>query len=133
MRRELTAVLASGVLVVASGAAMAHHSFAMFDQNHPIELEGVVQEFMYTNPHSYILLEVKGQDGGIVVWNLEGRAPSLLARDGWSRQSLKPGDNVVMTFDPLRSGAPGGSWNVRKIKFKDGRPIVEDRPITVSE
>jgi Family of unknown function (DUF6152) len=124
MRRELTALLAGGVLVVASGAAMAHHSFAMFDQEHPIEIEGVVQEFMYTNPHSYILLEVKEQDGSIVVWNLEGRAPSLMAQDGWSRQSLMPGDNLVMTIDPLRSGAPGGSWNVKKIKFKDGRSIV---------
>jgi hypothetical protein len=120
----MIALLASGVLVVASSAARAHHSFAMFDQANPIELEGIVQEFKYTNPHSYLLLEVKGDDGAITVWNLEGSAPSILGRDGWSRDSLKPGDHVVVTIDPLHSGAPGGSWNGRKIKFKDGRPII---------
>jgi hypothetical protein len=59
-----------------------------------------------------------------VVWNLEGQAPSLLTREGWSSQTLKPGDEVVITIDPLRSGAPGGSWQARRIKFKDGRAIM---------
>ena len=96
----------------------------MFDDEHPIDLEGVVQEFRYTNPHSYLLLEVKGPNGGDVLWNLEGQAPSILTRDGWSSRSLKPGDQVIVTINPLRSGSPGGAWNLRLIKFKDGRPIV---------
>jgi hypothetical protein len=96
----------------------------MFDQENPIELDGIVQEFKYTNPHSYLLLEVRGEDGSAVVWNLEGQAPSILSRDGWSKASLRPGDHVLVTIDPLRSGAPGGSWNLRRIKFKDGRPVV---------
>jgi hypothetical protein len=124
MRRELATLLASGVLVATNGAGMAHHSFAMFDQENPVELEGVVQEFKYTSPHSYILLEVKGQDGSSAVWNLEGQAPSLLTREGWSSQTLRPGDEVIITIDPLRSGAPGGSWQARRIKFKDGRAIM---------
>ena len=124
MRRGLTALLVSGVFVSTSGVAIAHHSFAMFDQENPVDLEGVVQEFKYTSPHSYILLEVRGQDGSAVVWNLEGQAPSLLTREGWSSQTLKPGDEVVITIDPLRSGAPGGSWQARRIKFKDGRAIM---------
>jgi len=124
MKRQLTAFLASAVLVATNAAAMAHHSFAMFDQENPVDLEGVVQEFKYTSPHSYILLEVRGQDGSAVVWNLEGQAPSLLTREGWSSQTLKPGDEVVITIDPLRSGAPGGSWQARRIKFKDGRAIM---------
>jgi hypothetical protein len=124
MRRQPIVLLASVVLLGSSGAAMAHHSFAMFDQDNPIELEGIVQEFKYTNPHSYLLLEVKGEDGSPVVWNLEGQAPSILSRDGWSKQSLRPGDHVVVTIDPLRSGAPGGAWNLRRIRFKDGRPVV---------
>jgi hypothetical protein len=57
------------------------------------------------------------------VWNLEGAAPSILARDGMSAKTLKPGDELVLTIDPLRSGAPGGSWGLSKIQFKDGRPI----------
>ena len=79
MRRQLAALLASGVVVTAGGTVLAHHSFAMFNQENPIELEGVLQEFKYTSPHSYILLEVKGKDGTTAVWNLEGPAPSLLS------------------------------------------------------
>lgn len=124
MRRQLAALVVSGALVTAGNAAMAHHSFAMFNQQDPIELEGVVQEFKYTNPHSYLLLEVKGQDGGVVVWNLEGQAPSLLTRDGWSSQTLKPGDELKLTIEPLHSGAPGGRWFIEKTKFKDGRPVM---------
>ena len=67
MGRELAALLGSGVLLATSGAVMAHHSFAMFDQENPIELTGTVQEFKYTSPHSYILLAVKGQDGSTVI------------------------------------------------------------------
>jgi len=124
MRRQVVALLASGVFVATAGAAMAHHSFAMFDQANPIELEGTVQEFKYTSPHSFIILQVKDKDGTGTLWNLEGGAPSGLARNGWTSTTLKPGDEVVVKVDPLRSGAPGGSWNESKIKFKDGQPIV---------
>ena len=122
MRPQLAAFVASGALV-ASSAAIAHHSFAMFDQEHPVELVGTVQEFKYTNPHSYLLLEVKAADGSTAVWNLEGRAPSLLTRDGWTSTTLKPGDEIIIMVNPLRSGAPGGSWNTSTPKFKDGRSL----------
>jgi hypothetical protein len=85
---------------------MAHHSFAMFDQGNPIEIAGTVVEFRYTSPHSFILVDVKGKDGASTVWNLEGPSPSILARDGMSAKSLKPGDELVLMIDPLRSGAP---------------------------
>jgi hypothetical protein len=123
MRRQLAALSASVALVMASGAA-AHHSFAMFDQDNPLELEGTVQEFKFTSPHTFIHLAVKGEDGSTTVWNLEGGPPSFLVRDGWSKSTLKPGDEVRMTVEPLRSGAPGGAWSVRRIKFRDGQPIV---------
>jgi hypothetical protein len=123
MKRQLAALLASGAFIASSGTPMAHHSFAMFDQENPIELVGTVQEFKYTNPHSYLLLEVKGPDGSTTVWNLEGRAPSLMARDGWTSGTLQPGDEIILTINPLRSGAPGGSWNTSIPKFKDGRPL----------
>lgn len=124
MRRQLVALLASGAFVAASGAVMAHHSSAMFDQANPIELEGTVQEFKYISPHAFILLQVKEHDGGSTVWNLEGAPPNGLARSGWTSTALKPGDEIKLTVEPLRSGAPGGAWNAEKIKFKDGQPIV---------
>ena len=121
---RLVALLLSGALTATSGAALAHHSFAMFDQENPIELEGIVQDFKFTSPHTFIILVVKQQDGGTQAWSLEGGAPSALVRDGWSSKTIKPGDELKMTIEPLRSGAPGGAWNVGRTKFKDGRPIV---------
>jgi hypothetical protein len=122
---KLTVVLTvCAAMFVAAGAAQAHHSFAMFDQEHPIELAGTVVEFRYTSPHSFILIEVKGADGTSTVWNLEGPSPSILSRDGMSAKTIKPGDELVLTIDPLRSGAPGGSWSLIKTRFKDGRPLA---------
>jgi hypothetical protein len=124
MRSKTVALLAGIAFVAASGAAIAHHSFAMFDNENPIDLVGTVQEFKFTSPHTFILLQVKAQDGNTTVWNLEGASPSALVRDGWSSKSLKSGDELQMKIDPLRSGAPGGAWTVPKTKFKDGKNIV---------
>ena len=124
MKVYLAALLVGGSVVATSGAVLAHHSFAMFDQEHPMEVTGVVKDFRYTSPHSFIILDIKDKDGTVESWNLEGGSPSALARDGWTNKSLKPGDELQLTIDPLRSGAPGGSWNVNKIKFKDGKPIA---------
>jgi Family of unknown function (DUF6152) len=123
MRLEVALTVSAVMLAIMGGAATAHHSFAMFDQEHPIEIAGAVVEFRYTSPHSFILVDVKGKDGASTVWNLEGPSPSILARDGMSAKSLKPGDELVLTIDPLRSGAPGGAWALIKTKFKDGRSI----------
>jgi len=79
----------------------------MFDQENPIELEGVVQEFKFTSPHSFIILQVRQQDGGTQLWSLEGGAPSALVRDGWSSKTLKPGDELQLhdrTIAQWRSG-----------------------------
>jgi hypothetical protein len=124
MWRPSAVLLAGGALLGMSGSGMAHHSFAMFDQEHPIELVGTVTEFKYSSPHVYILLDVKDQDGISTTWILEGGSPSLLVREGWSGTIIKPGDELRMTINPLHSGAPGGSWQATQIKFKDGRPIV---------
>src|SRR6202140_1120836 len=124
MKRQLVGFIAGAAFVAASGAALAHHSFAMFDQDHPMELQGTVTEFKFTSPHSFILLEVKGTDGSPTTWNLEGASPSALVREGWASKTLKAGDELKMTIEPLRSGAPGGSWSEKKTNFTSGQPIV---------
>jgi hypothetical protein len=123
----MTALLAAGTLVGFAGSGLAHHSFAMFDQEHPVELVGTVKEFKFTSPHTFILLEVKS-GAESTVWNLEGAAPGGLSRDGWTAKSLPPGTELKMMIDPLRSGAPGGSWAVAKTKMKDGSPVVGAAP-----
>src|SRR3954466_2247278 len=106
-RRKLMAILAGGALLGFTGSVAAHHSFAMFDTENPVDLVGTVQEFKFTSPHTFILLQVKGQDASPTVWNLEGQSPSALVREGWSSKTLKPGDELNLTVQPLRSGAPG--------------------------
>ena len=124
MSPRLAAVLAGGAVLAAGHAALAHHSFAVFDIEHPLELQGTVQQFKFSSPHTFIVLEVKGDDGTTTTWNLEGASPSLLARNGWSSESLKSGDQIKVSIDPLRSGAPGGAWTGQKTNFSDGRPVV---------
>jgi Family of unknown function (DUF6152) len=127
MGRRLAAIaglMVGGAFVAASGVALAHHSFAMFDTDHPLQLQGTVQEFKFTSPHTFILLEVRGDDGATTVWNLEGASPSALVREGWASKTLKAGDELKMSVDPLRSGAPGGAWSEKKTTFKSGDPVV---------
>jgi len=124
MRRLLAGLLAIGALTITGGSAIAHHSFAMFDSDNQIELAGVVQEFKFTNPHTFILLTVKEEDGTAQTWNLEGQSPSALVREGWSSKTLKPGDELKLKIAPLRSGAPGGAWYINQINFRDGTPVI---------
>ena len=127
MKTYLATMLVGAAFVGFTGMAIAHHSFAMFDQEHPQEVTGVVKEYKYTSPHSFIVLDIKDKDGNTEAWNLEGGSPSALARDGWNSKSLKPGDELRLTIEPLRSGAPGGAWSPKKASFKNGSPIVTGR------
>jgi Family of unknown function (DUF6152) len=127
MKSLYAALLVSGSVLGTSGVVLAHHSFAMFDQEHPIQLVGTVKEYRYTSPHTFIILDVKQQDGSSQLWSLEGAAPSALVRDGWSSKTIKAGDELKMTIMPLRSGAPGGSWSVEKTKLRSGQPIMVSR------
>jgi hypothetical protein len=124
MKLQSTAVLASLALAATSGGAAAHHSFAMFDMEHPIEVAGTVKEFKFVSPHTLLILQVKGEDGIVKDWMLEGGAPGLLVREGMTSKSLKPGDEIKATINPLHSGAEGGSYQPLQIKFKDGSPVA---------
>src|ERR1700730_16200784 len=117
--------MAGGVLAAAGAPALAHHSFAIFDIEHPLELQGTVQEFKFTSPHSFIILEVRGADGTPMIWKLEGASPNILVRDGWTSQSLKSGDQIKLSIDPLRSGAAGGGWIGQRGTFSSsGAPVL---------
>lgn len=123
--RAMFAVLGIAIgLVDSSSVAMGHHSVTMFDREHPLQLIGAVREFKFVNPHASIILEVAGKDAPPVLWNLEGDSANSLKWDGWSEQTLKPGDELRITVEPLRSGARGGFWHARDTTYKDGRPIV---------
>jgi len=99
----------AGAFIAAAGApVLAHHSFAMFDSSKNVTLQGTVKEFQWTNPHAWIYLMVKDAAGADVEWGIEGGGPNGLARFGWTRTSLKPGDKAVIVVHPLRDGTSGG-------------------------
>jgi hypothetical protein len=96
------------LLLLAAGAASAHHSFAMFDRSKETTLVGVVEEFQWTNPHSWIELDVTNENGTTDKWSIELNSPNNLSRQGWKSTSLKPGDKVSVIIWPLRNGDKGG-------------------------
>ena len=123
MIRRLAVLLTAGLLALTAAPILAHHSFAMFDREHQVDLEGTVQEFRFVNPHTFIYLVVKQDDGSSETWSLEGQSPAALVRGGWSSKTLKVGDELKMRIAPLRSGAPGGAWAPNQISFRDGREL----------
>jgi hypothetical protein len=110
MRLRSTAVSAGLALAAATGSPMAHHSFAMFDTAHPIEISGTVKEFRYVNPHSVLIVEGRGPDGAVKEWTLEGPAPGIMGRQGVTANTYRPGDAFTGTINPLHSGEAGGSY-----------------------
>lgn len=97
------------LLVLASTAASAHHSFALFDSSVNKTLVGVVREFQWTNPHSWIQLNVADEKGGVVEWAIEGNSPNILVRQGFTSKTLKPGDKITVVVHPLKDGSAGAS------------------------
>jgi Family of unknown function (DUF6152) len=90
--------------------AFAHHSFAMFDAEKKVTLEGTVKEFQWTNPHSWILMTVSNAQGQPEQWAIEMGGPSGLARQGWVPKTLTPGMKIKTVIHPLRDGTAGGQF-----------------------
>jgi hypothetical protein len=118
------AIIAAG-LALAASPALAHHSFAMFDQTKVMTLEGTVHEFQWTNPHSFIELDV-ASGGRTQRWSIELNSPNNLTRQGWRRTSLKAGEHISVRIAPLRNGRTGGLFlDLRKA---DGRVLDSGLP-----
>jgi len=97
-------------LALAAGSAAAHHSFSVFNMQERIDISGTVREVQWTNPHIWVWVDVTEDDGSVTTWGLEGMSPNFLARRGWSRTTLEPGDEITVTLNPLKSGDPGGMF-----------------------
>ena len=104
-------LLMAGVFLAAIAVpALAHHSGAMFDDKKEVTLTGVVKEFQYTNPHSWLLIDVKGQDGKVTTWGFEAEGPSTLLRAGIRRSDFAPGTPVTIIGHPMKDGRPAAAW-----------------------
>jgi Family of unknown function (DUF6152) len=100
----------------------AHHGQAVYDENNPIQLKGTVISFDWINPHCFVNLDVKDEKGNVVHWIAETVNPGKLARAGWTKDSLKPGDHVTLILTPARNGAHLGHFY--KLTFADGRELT---------
>lgn len=125
--------VAAGFLVL-GGQAFAHHGApALYDVLHPITIKGIVTEFVWSSPHCQIYLDVKDEQGQVVHWSIESNAPGQMTRAGWTRRTLKPGDEITVTLIPAKSGAPVGfsGWALGrgKIVLANGQTITtEEKP-----
>jgi hypothetical protein len=125
--RTSLASFAGALALAIAGAAGAHHSFAMFDPAQVVVLDGAVKEFSWTNPHVTIVMMVRPKGGGDPqVWTVELTSPGNLTRAGWTRTTLKAGDQAEVTIHPLRNGQHGGGF--MKLKTASGQIFVGGAP-----
>ena len=125
-----------GLIVIIAGAALsvptvgiAHHSFsAEFDAYKPVEIRGTVTKFDMVNPHTWLYLDVKEPDGTVTKWKFEGGSPVSLYRQGWRKDTVKPGVELVVKGYRAKSGLPVA--NAREITFPDGRETFFGSPGT---
>jgi hypothetical protein len=116
--RGPAALAVFGCALLGAAPAFAHHSTAMFDMDHQVQLTGTVKDFQWTQPHTWIVFDVPNGAGGADEYGIEGMSPSYLDRNGWSKHTLQPGDKVTLTIHPLKDGRKGGFD--AKVTWPDG-------------
>jgi hypothetical protein len=104
------AALTIAIVVVMAVPGVAHHSGAMFESVKTITVDGVVKEFQYSNPHSWLLVDVKNKNGSTTTWGFEAEGPSTLQRAGIRPSDFKPGTKLKITGHPMKDGSPAALW-----------------------
>jgi hypothetical protein len=108
-----------------SGSLLAHHgTAASYDIKQAVTITGTLTKFSWTNPHCYIQLDVKGSDGQVVGWAGEMNSPGILQTAGWTKNTLKAGDQVTLTLHPSKSGAPVGEVDRSKPIIVNGKELL---------
>jgi hypothetical protein len=122
MIKILTIALAAALLLTAA-PLRAHHSFAPFAMDAEKTITGTVTQFDWTNPHTWIWLEVANDKGGVDKWGVEGMSPNYLARRGWSKSTLKVGEKVTIVIHPMKDGSTAGTFI--RATTADGKPLMQ--------
>ena len=119
--RIIALALAATALLLGPSAVLAHHGAATFDTVGEITLKGTVTEWVWSNPHSILRIDVKGEDGTVKNWSVATANVADLSKRGWTRKTLNPGDQVTVLIQPAKSGAPVGM--IRNVVLADGRKL----------
>jgi hypothetical protein len=98
------------VTLLTSGSLSAHHSTAMFDDKQQVTFTGTIKEFQYTNPHSWLIIDVTAEDGTVTTWGFEAEGPTTLMRSGIRKSSLPVGTKITITGNPMKDGRPAAAW-----------------------
>ena len=104
---RIVGIVLAGMAVLAA-PALAHHSFAMFDNTRSLTLKGKVTKYQWTNPHGYLELDAEDGSGAARHFTLEMTSINMLSRGGWTSRTVRAGDEVTAIMAPLRDGQPGG-------------------------
>jgi hypothetical protein len=112
-------LLVIALALVAGTTARTHHSHAMFDMTREVSVTGVVTSFSYRNPHVFLYLDVKGEDGKVTPWSVEMSNISNMERRGIYRSTFKTGDTITVKLNPLHDGRPGGNYT--SVTAADGK------------
>jgi Family of unknown function (DUF6152) len=105
---KFLAILALAVMAFVSAPAFAHHGNAAMDTGKKLVLKGVVTDWLWQNPHSVLKFDVKDDSGTLVHWSAEANNPADMVERGWSKNSIKVGDEVTVTVEPVKNGKPVG-------------------------
>jgi Family of unknown function (DUF6152) len=106
--------------------AYSHHSNVAFAVETVLTATGVVKEWQWTNPHTWLIMDVDDGKGGKVQWAMEGRAPGVLLRAGWSRSVLKSGDKITVHYSPSKDGSKVGM--IARVTLADGKVLPNAPP-----
>lgn len=120
-RRVPTLIAAFAALLMISIPALAHHGDAAYDTTKLVTVKGTVSDFQFINPHVEIFINVKNPNGSMEKWQGELTSPNHLAREGWTRHTLKPGDEIELVGYRAKNGAP--SLRLQKVMFSSGQVI----------
>lgn len=112
-------VFIAAALLASCGTATAHHSFALYNANEHVTVEGTVLQYTWSQPHIWIDVMVPQSNGEAVRWGMESQSPSILSRRGWRYDSIEKGDYVIVILRAMKDGTPGGQ--VLKVTLSDGR------------
>ena len=108
MRHRLIIASVASIALLMPLRAAAHHGSAVFDTGKRVVLKGAVKQWVYSNPHCLLSLDVMGEDGQVVTWIVEGQAPNVIFPVGYRKDSFKAGDQVSITVEPVKNGRPLG-------------------------